>query len=225
MKSSNIRINEKIFFLIKICEVMLLIQIIRICIVNTSFLFIEKTSFNNTLINFILMSIFTIIIIVWSKKNSENLSLIPNLNNNKNKIIYSISTVIIIFLIVSTPIFNKEYSIGIIVSLIFSTIITPVFEELLFRGFIWNQLKNYYKNELVIYMITTILFAIWHIGYFDSIILNMNAYNLTGNMLFVMLMKVLTGLIFGIIIGFVRYKTKNTYSAILTHSIMNVFGR
>lgn len=225
MKNSYIKVNEKIVFLIKIFGILLLIQIIRIFVVNTSFLFIEKTSFNNTLINFILMIIFTIIIIIWSKKNSENLSLIPNPNNNTSKRIYSISTVIIIFLIVSTPIFNKEYSMGSIVSLIFSTIITPVFEELLFRGYIWNQLKNYYKNELVIYMITTILFAIWHIGYFDSIILNMNANNLTGNILFVMLMKVLTGLIFGIIIGFVRYKTKNTYSAILTHSMMNVFGR
>jgi len=171
------------------------------------------------------MIIFAIIIIIWSKENNKSISLTPNIKDNKDKIKYFIVTVIAMFLIISTPIFSKNYSISVIIQLIFTTIITPIFEELLFRGCIWNKLKNCYKNEFVIYIITTALFAIWHLGYYDSIILNMNLNNLTGNLLFVMLMKVSIGLVFGIIIGFVRYKTKNIYSAILTHSIMNVFGR
>ncbi|WP_368488841.1 CPBP family glutamic-type intramembrane protease [Clostridium sp. BJN0013] len=42
---------------------------------------------------------------------------------------------------------------------------------------------------------------------------------------FVMFMKVITGLCFGIIIGFIRYKLKNCYATILIHSFMNIFGR
>jgi membrane protease YdiL (CAAX protease family) len=40
-----------------------------------------------------------------------------------------------------------------------------------------------------------------------------------------MLMKAFVGLVYGIIVGFVRYRTKNTYAAMLVHSVMNTFGR
>ncbi|GGH30939.1 CPBP family glutamic-type intramembrane protease [Paenibacillus segetis] len=42
---------------------------------------------------------------------------------------------------------------------------------------------------------------------------------------FAILMKVVTGLIFGIVLGVVRYKTKNCYSTTILHSVMNIFGR
>lgn len=73
---------------------------------------------------------------------------------------------------------------------------------------------NYYKKTG--YKI--ILFAkyIW---------LKMSLSGIAYNLSFVMLMKVITGLCFGIVIGLVRYKTKNCYAGMLTHSIMNVFGR
>ena len=223
MNNTNNKIDIHQFLVIKILGILSLIQIIRIVFANALFLFVEKTSSNNTLINMIFMIIVSIIMIVWSNKHGKKISFIDNICNNKT--IYFGITAIVIFLIASTPVFTKEYNVNAIILLIFSTIITPIFEELLFRGCIWNQLKNKYKNEKIVYIITTIIFAVWHLGYIDSIILNMGIYNLTENLFFVMLMKVLTGLIFGIIIGFVRYKTKNIYSAILVHSCMNVFGR
>jgi len=223
MNNTNNKIDIHQFLVIKILGILSLIQIIRIVFANTLFSFVEKNSSNNTLINMIFMIIVSIIMIVWSNKHGKKIYFIDNICNNKT--IYFGITAIVIFLIASTPVFTKEYNVNAIILLIFSTIITPIFEELLFRGCIWNQLKNKYKNEKIVYIITTIIFAVWHLGYIDSIILNMGIYNLTENLFFVMLMKVLTGLIFGIIIGFVRYKTKNIYSAILVHSCMNVFGR
>jgi len=46
-----------------------------------------------------------------------------------------------------------------------------------------------------------------------------------GDLLYIMLMKTAVGFFFGIVIGFVRYRTKNTYAAMLMHGVMNVFGR
>ena len=57
-------------------------------------------------------------------------------------------------------------------------------------------------------MAVTLLFAVWHIGYFDSILLNMEINHLTGSIVFVVSMKVITGLIFGVATGFLRYKQK-----------------
>lgn len=209
--------------LFKIIIMMFILQIIRIFIIKIAFLFIQKTSINNTILNFIIMSIYTIIIILITRKNNKSLSIKENIKSKK--IIYLIITFIVLFLIFSTQFFNNEFNKDFIITLIYSTIIIPIFEEILFRGYIWNDLKQYYKKEIIVYIIVTILFSIWHIGYFDSILLNMKINNMTGNILFIMLMKVVTGLIFGIIIGLIRYKTKNTYSGILTHSILNIFGR
>lgn len=221
MKELNIKTHATL--LIKILGILFVIQLIRIILDNIFFIFFEKTSLNNVIIHIVFMSIFTIIMLLWSNKKGKSLSIMTNINRSRKT--YGIITIIALFLIISTPFITKDYSVDVIISLIYSVIVVPIFEELLFRGYIWNHLKSYYKNEFIIYIIVTILFAIWHLGYFDSIMLNMHIYGLQGNLLYVMLMKVITGLVFGIIIGFIRYKTKNTYSGILTHSIMNLFGK
>lgn len=89
----------------------------------------------------------------------------------------------------------------------------------------WNELKNCFKNEFTIYIISTLLFALWHLGYADSIWFRMAVNG--GSALFpvAIFWKAITGLCFGIVIGFVRYKLKNCYAAILVHSFMNNFGR
>ena len=70
-------------------------------------------------------------------------------------------------------------------------------------------------------LITTVLFALWHFGYVDSLAARIGFDGLG----YVMLMKASVGLVYGVIVGFVRYKTKNAYASILLHGVMNVFGR
>ncbi|MFL0195877.1 type II CAAX prenyl endopeptidase Rce1 family protein [Clostridium sp. WILCCON 0269] len=48
-----------------------------------------------------------------------------------------------------------SFHLNVIISLILSTIATPIFEELIFRGYVWNEFKHYYKNEFIIYVIST----------------------------------------------------------------------
>lgn len=66
-----------------------------------------------------------------------------------------------------------------------------------------------------------LLFALWHFGYVDSIAARIGLDGLG----YVMLMKAAVGFVYGVIVGFVRYKTKNAYASMLLHGIMNVFGR
>lgn len=85
----------------------------------------------------------------------------------------------------------------------------------------WNKLEEKFDKKLTVYIITTLLFALWHIGYIDSIAFRVDINSLP----FIMLMKVITGLFFGIVLGAVRYKTQNCYSTIILHGVMNMFGR
>jgi membrane protease YdiL (CAAX protease family) len=98
--------------------------------------------------------------------------------------------------------------------------VIPIFEEMIFRGYIWNKLNVVFEKEWITYIVSTLLFALWHIGYIDAI-----AFRVETGLVIAMFWKVITGLCFGVVLGAVRYKTKNSYSTILLHGIMNIFGR
>lgn len=133
---------------------------------------------------------------------------------------YIIFTVITFALFISTPILTKNNSTSEIVLLIYSAIVTPVFEELIFRGFVWNKLNTLFKKEWITYVMSTLLFAIWHFGYIDTI-----AFHVETGLANAIIWKVITGLCFGIVLGALRLKTKNCYSTMLLHGVLNIFGR
>lgn len=215
--------NNKAYSLIKILVILFVIQGARMILKQVFFLFIDKNIFNDDLINLLEMVLFTVLLLLVCKVRNINLSIFPDTKAAKKR--YFVITLIVLFLIFIVPFVNGSFSPDVFLSLVISTIATPIFEELIFRGYVWNTLKKYFSNELVVYIISTLLFAIWHLGYADSIYFRMGLRGETSGFPYIMLMKVMVGLCFGIVIGFVRYKFKNCHAAMLAHSIMNNFGR
>ncbi len=213
----KILVNEKTKILAKIIIGLILIQGIRIALKLYVFIFIERTLFTDTIITALFMTVLVLIGVTIAKKKGISLSVFPT----RHKIIYVIVTIAALALLISTPFITGEKPLFIVSSLVFSSLITPIFEELIFRGYVWNKLEEKFKSKLTVYIITTLLFAIWHLGYIDTVIFRAGASNIT----FIMLMKVVTGLCFGIVLGAVRCKTKNCYSTIILHGVMNMFGR
>jgi hypothetical protein len=117
------------------------------------FQFIGKTALNNDLITIFEMILFTVTILLICKKRNINLSIFPDIQSKSNKIVYFIVTIIVLFLIISTPVFNGGLSYDVIIPLILSTLATPIFEELIFRGYVWNEFKHYYTNEFTIILL------------------------------------------------------------------------
>lgn len=81
-----------------------------------------------------------------------------------------------------------------IILLVYSSIITPIFEELIFRGYVWEQLSVIFNRESAVYLVSSVLFEIWHLGYFDSIALRVDS-----NLVEALFWKVTTGLCYGLI--------------------------
>jgi len=208
--------KEKIKTVARIIMGLILLQTIRITLELSVFCFIERTKFTDTIVSALLMALFTFVGIIVAKKKDISLSIFPQ----KNKLVYAAATIIILILIILTPIITEK-TLFAITTLVSSTIITPIFEELIFRGYVWNKLEEKFDKKFTVYVVTTLLFAFWHIGYIDTILFRVEISNVP----FVMLMKVITGLCFGIVLGAVRYKTRNCWSTILLHSLMNIFGR
>lgn len=147
------------------------------------------------------------------------------LNFSHNKKLYIISTLIIVLLIIFSPVFYVNTNFEDIIFMLESVLLFPIFEELLFRGYIWSEYVKCGIKEWKIYLITTVLFGLWHLGYWDAIYYRASQNFEEVNMPEVMFFKVLIGMAFGTITGFVRLKTKNVYSSILVHSFLNIFGR
>jgi len=179
------------------------------------FLAVERTGYTDSVASMFAMAVLTVLLIVFAKKQKVSLSVFPRIFNK----FYIIGSCVTAALLVATP---SNYIDGFqaILLLFYGSIVTPIFEELVFRGYVWNRLNTLFKKEWATYVITTVLFGVWHLGAIDSI-----AFRVEIGLANVMLMKVIVGLCYGVVLGAVRLKTKNSYSTILLHGVMNIFGR
>lgn len=213
--------NQNSFTMIKIIVLLTTFQIIRILSKQIVFIFVHKNEFNEILISIIVMILLGVYIIYKAKKEDISLNIFSYMNTKESKIYYILLTSLILFLIITSPSFIYNISIYTLIPLIYSTIIIPIYEELIFRSYLWSILEKEYKNEFKVYLITTILFSLWHVGYADSIIMKIGFNNIA----FIMFIKCSLMISYGLIIGFLRYKIKNSYSSMLIHSFINIFGR
>jgi membrane protease YdiL (CAAX protease family) len=161
------------------------------------------------------MIILAIGILITARRLGINLSVFPTRFNT----VYICVSILAAILLIATP-SNFTGGIQSVSLLIYGSIVTPVFEELIFRGYVWNKLNVVFSNERKTYLVSTILFALWHFGYISSV-----AFRINDGLFQAMIWKAITGLCFGIVLGMVRLKTKNCYSTILLHGVMNIFGR
>lgn len=195
------------------------IQGIRIISKKLFFSFFEQTLIVDTIFSILFMAIATLVLLRISKKEHLDLKLFPSKFTKP----YFVFSLLVAVLIGVTPIITQSTALYDVLSLIYGAVVTPIFEESLFRGLVWAKLEKY--GERVAYFSVTVLFALWHVGYIDAVIWRVGLFNSTASIPQIMFWKVVTGSIYGIALGAIRYKTKNTYAAILLHAFMNTFGR
>lgn len=199
----------------KVIGLLGILQLLRLGIKQFLFLFINRTNFSDHLASMAAMSLLIILILEVSKRRKISLSIFPVKFDRS----YIVVTIIFVLLLVSTP---SNYTEGIqaIILLGYSSLITPIFEELLFRGYVWNRLSVIFKCGPSVYLWSSFLFGIWHLGYFDSL-----AFRVETDLVQALIWKMITGLCYGLILGLLRWKTRNCFSTMLLHGAMNIFGR
>lgn len=190
--------------------VIVIVQGLLILLEQLLSVFFPNTDFFERIITMISMIILTVVIILYARKKETTLSFFSQPFTKLSLII----TIITIIFLVSTP---SNYTGGCkaILLLIYGSVVTPIFEELLFRGYIWNRFKLIYTDERKVYIWNVLLFTVWHLGY-------MLPQLFAGNW-FAVLTKLLAGLGYGIVLGFIRLKSNNCYLTILVHGILNNF--
>ncbi len=208
--------KEKIRTISNIVILLVVLQGFRMAIEQTIFLFVERNYFTDDIATMCAMILLTVAFVFIAGKKQESLSVLPH----RFGCFFIIETLVYIGLLVSTPFLTGDRTCKTILIMIYGSIVTPIFEEIVFRGYLWNKWNTVTGKEWSSYLVTTLLFALWHFGYIDGI-----AFRMSTGLANAMIWKMITGLCFGIILGGFRLKTKNCYSTILLHGIMNIFGR
>ena len=207
---------KKILFIILFLT---LLQVGRIVFKNLVFDIFDRNLLSDVIVSMVYMIIVICISSIILRKKNINLNFFPKKFNMK----YKLFTIFVLLFFIVTPIITKNYELYNILSLVYNAIITVIFEELIFRGLIFKEISSM-KNDLIAYLVSTILFGIWHLGYIDTIIWRTSLFSPDANIANIMFWKVITGIIIGVILGFFRYKNKNVYSSMLVHTFINTFG-
>ncbi|MDI6723581.1 MAG: CPBP family intramembrane metalloprotease [Methanobacterium sp.] len=141
--------------------------------------------------------------------------------NKKTMLIYFTGLVALPIFIFLPIIMGAKFDV-LIISLIFG-IVVPAFEELLFRGYLWNNVQNSLKTKnscIITWIIITLSFGLWHIGYMDVFLIHPKEFTLMP----LIISKIMIGLLLGTIVGYIRLKTGKVYGSFLFHGFWNVFA-
>jgi membrane protease YdiL (CAAX protease family) len=109
-----------------------------------------------------------------------------------------------------------------------SAIVIPLFEEFLFRGWGWNQLRRTVPIRglgFINWLVISFIFSLWHFGYLDIYLLKVAPANPNLDWGEFFLLKLLTAFVIGLIVGLPRWRTGRVYGALTLHSLINLFGR
>ena len=161
------------------------------------------------MITMTVMLVLTIVVCLYAHVRKTDLSVFPACFSKK----YIIFSVLAFLFLAATPSNYIDGGKGFLI-LLYGSIVTPVYEELLFRGLIWNLLKTVWSNENKVLLANAILFSVWHLGYIIPALI-------AGEWL--ALSKLAIGLVYGLILCLIRKKTGNCYSTMLVHGVLNAF--
>ena len=118
--------NEKSYTMINIIVFLIGLQISRIVLKQSAFLFLPYNKFNDALISIIIMFLLTLFVIYKSKKEIIYLEIFSYMKSKESRIYYFIVTVAVLLLIFTWPFFLTKPSIETLLYLVYTTVMTPI---------------------------------------------------------------------------------------------------
>lgn len=139
---------------------------------------------------------------------------------------YLVTGALFALLFVATPfVTGQRADLAAWAALACGTLATPLAEEALFRGYLWERLRPVFGGGWKLVLATALLFGLWHLGYTDAVawrVAQPDAAPLAcGGVAHIMLMKTLFATGMGMVLGAIRMKWGTCLSSGLFHAIWN----
>ncbi len=167
---------------------------------------------------FIVLSALCALLLALARFWRIKLYLLPAFTSSKDRVLYIASACFTVFVLLLSPLKTMDFSVASIVGLLYTGVIIPVFEEFVFRGYVWARLRKSFKPEITVCMLTALLFAVWRAGYGDMWLFD-QAFSAVDFTMAVITNAVL-GLTVGLITGFARLLSKNCVPGLFLHIML-----
>lgn len=207
----------------KIIIILVVIQLLRATVMYGLWYFVRpgQDIILFQILNGLSFLIVGIVLLAIFKPSLKYLGLNLDDKRERTKIIYLLGAIILPILIFLPYTFAYEQDV-LILGIVFG-LITPAFEELLFRGYLWNMAENSIQTErskLITWVTITLMFGLWHVGYIDVFLIHPKEFAIMP----LLVGKIMVGLVLGSILGFIRLKTGKVYGSFLFHGFWNTFA-
>ena len=203
----------------KTAVLLFILQMLRILFKSIIFLFVERTLMTDVYVNCIYTALAILLSIYIFKSKNIKIDFLPEDFNIK----YKAATAALLIFMITTPVITKSIALYSIISLAYNALLTVIYEEIIFRGYIYIKMQTL-RSIRFAYVYSSIFFGLWHLGYIDTILWRTSLFFTEADIPSIMFWKAVTGLIIGLILGFFRYKNNNVYSSVIVHSFINTFG-
>ena len=150
--------------------VLVVLQIARIIIKNILLSVLNFTDINLNIANIISIMIVGISVFMFlrgsSLFNPAGNRLTEMANKYDNKKIRIILFIITLISLILTVVFKTEYIFYELIVMCLATIVVPLYEELLFRKYLWNYVNSFVENQKTTWVVITIMSVLFILGYF-----------------------------------------------------------
>ena len=163
-------------------------------------------------------------LLLWFRPSREQLAMDWRTAPRWELAVYITLGILALGLMVSTYFLQPD----LFVENINSAIVIPLFEEFLFRGWGWNQLRRSTSIRglgFINWLVISFVFGLWHFGYMDIYLLKVAPANPNMDWDVFLLMKFLITFVIGLIVGLPRWRLGRVYGSLILHSLINVLGR
>lgn len=199
------------------------LQLGRWAFETVAFALVPHTLFVNELVRIVAYLLMFAAVLALARRGGSDPHLLPSGRPGWG---YCTAIALFALLFFSTPfITGQQADLSAWAALACGTLATPLAEEALFRGYLWERLRPVFGDGWKLVFATALLFGLWHFGYVDAVawrVAQPDAAPLpAGGVAHIMLMKVLFATGMGVVLGAIRMKWGTCLSSGLFHAIWN----
>ena len=206
-------------------------QLARWGLESLAFAVVPHTLLTNELVRTGVYLLLCAVLVLWARHRKVALTLVPPqvLTERHSRGVYGAALAGFAVLFGVTPLLTGQaHDPAAWAALACGALATPLFEELLFRGYLWERLKEVCPHAWQVIVGTAVLFGLWHLGYLDAVSWRMAQPDmlLAGGLGLVetMVLKVGFAAVMGLVLGYLRVRSGGCLAPMLFHGFWNLLA-
>lgn len=215
---SKVFLIDCILILLIMSAARILIKKILMSVLNLSVTNLNIVNILSIMIVFISTSLF----LKHINKFNPNIYIMKMMSNRYDNKKIRLSLMLISIILISWKIVSihnlQMYS---LVIMLLAVLIIPIYEEIIFRQYLWNYAKNFIKSKNAIFVLVTIVYTLSIYSYWDIISDNLSVLSSAKFTIDIIIQNIWIYGFIGVITGFVRRKYNDIYLCIFVHIILS----